>query len=140
MQHTCQALIIHCIDFRFGKAIKKYLEDQGLLGDIDIISVAGGVKNIVGPNEPSDAEFLMKQIETSKTLHDIKQVILMNHTDCGAYGGRKAFNSNGEEREKHFSDLKDAETRILEKFPELEVKKVLAILTHENDIRFEELG
>ena len=132
MRHICKALVIHCIDFRFGTAIKKYLEDKGLLGDIDIVSVAGAVKN--------NADFLIKQIDISKTLHDIKEVILMNHTDCGAYGGRKAFNSEGEERKKHFSDLKDAEARILEKFPELEVKKVLAILTDENDIRFEELG
>src|SRR3989338_11545977 len=126
MPHACKALIIHCIDFRFAKAIKKYLEDQNLFGDIDIVSVAGAVKNIVEPKERGHADFLMKQIDISKTLHDIKEVILMNHTDCGAYGGRKAFNSEGEERKKHFSDLKDAEARILEKFPELEVKKVLA--------------
>src|SRR3989344_5369005 len=100
MQHTCKALIIHCIDFRFGKAIKKYLEDKNLLGDIDIVSVAGAVKN--------NADFLMKQIDISKRLHDIKEVILMNHTDCGAYGGRKAFGSAEDERNKHLSDLNEA--------------------------------
>src|SRR3990167_8832344 len=118
MKHTCRALIIHCIDFRFGKAIKKYLEDKNLLGDIDIVSVAGAVKN---------AEFLIKQIDISKTLHDIKQVILMNHTDCGAYGGEQSFGSAEEEREKHLSDLKDAKIKILKKNPELEVKPVLAV-------------
>jgi|SRR3989344_1764333 len=130
MKHACKALIIHCIDFRFGKAIKKYLEEKNLLGDVDIVSVAGAVKNI---------EFIMGQIGISKKLHDIKQVILMNHTDCGAYGGRKVFSSDEEEREKHLTDLKAAEMQIHEKFPELEVRSVLAIISSNQNITFEEI-
>ena len=139
MPHACKALIIHCIDFRFAKAIKKYLEDQNLFGDIDIVSVAGAVKNIVEPKERGHADFLMKQIDISKTLHDIKQVILMNHTDCGAYGGRTAFYSDEEELNKHLSDLKSAKMRILEKFPEFEIKSVLAIISPNKNITFEKL-
>ena len=139
MPHACKALIIHCIDFRFAKAIKKYLEDQNLFGDIDIVSVAGAVKNIVEPKERGHADFLMKRIDISKTLHDIKQVILMNHTDCGAYGGEQSFGSAEEEREKHLSDLKDAKIKILKKNPELEVKSVLAVISQNENITFEEI-
>jgi hypothetical protein len=39
-KHTCTALILHCMDFRLGKPIKEYLQERGLLGDCDIVSIA----------------------------------------------------------------------------------------------------
>lgn len=122
MPHACKALILHCIDFRLGPAIKNYLEGQSLLGEVDIVSVAGAVKNLISPAVPTDSEFVLRQIEISKRLHSIAQIILINHTDCGAYGGRKAFGSEKEEQEKHAQDMKKAKEMILTKFPSLEME------------------
>ena len=121
MSHTCKALVIHCIDFRLGKAIKKYLEDQNLLGDADIVSVAGAVK---------DLDYAMKQIDISKRLHNISEVILINHTDCGAYGGDDS---------KHETDLETAKRAILAKFPELSVRKMIARLKAGQETSFLEI-
>lgn len=137
MFHTCKALILRCIDFRFGKAIKKYLEEQGLLGDIDIVSVAGAAKNLVSPNSPSDTEFILRQIEISKKLHNIKELILMNHTDCGAYGGRKAFGSDGAEKTQHIEDMKKAGKLIHTRYPDLEIKTILATISPTHEVAFE---
>ena len=137
MSHYCKALIIHCIDFRFGKAIKKYLEDENLLGDVDIVSVAGAVKNLVDPKEQGDVEFMTRQVEISSRLHQISQVILMNHTDCGAYGGSEAFENKNAEYEKHTNDIQKAKEIIIAKFPNLEVKKILAHISPEGQISFE---
>lgn len=137
MSHTCKALILHCIDFRFGKAIKKYLEEQGLLGDIDIVSVAGAAKNLVSPNSPSDTEFILRQIEISKKLHNITELILMNHTDCGAYGGHKAFASHDEEVQKHQDDMQAARELVQTKYPDLEIKTVLATISPTHEVAFE---
>ena len=126
MSHHCKALIIHCIDFRLGKATKQYLEEQNLLGNCDIVSVAGAAKNIASPENDFEREFLMKQIEISKKLHGITDVILMNHTDCGAYGGRSVFASSEEEKKKHFEDMEQAAEMILKKYPDVNVKKILA--------------
>ena len=60
--HHCKNLIVHCIDFRLGKKIKSYMEERGLLGDCDIVSVAGGVKN---------TDFILEQIGISANLHHI---------------------------------------------------------------------
>ncbi len=142
MFHPCTSLILHCIDFRFGKEIKKYLEEKGLLGDIDMVSLAGAVKNIVEPKAASDAEFVLRQIEISKKLHRVKNVYLMNHTDCGAYGGRAAFTSSKEEREKHIADMKKAAEIINQKFSDLKIHLLLAHLEeaeHKNKIWFEEI-
>ena len=136
MKHTCTTLIFHCIDFRFGSDIKAYLEKENLLGDVDIVSIAGVCKNLVDPAKPTDAEFVMRQIDISKRLHDVCTVILMNHTDCGGYGGRKAFASMEDEEKKHRGDMEAAKRMILEKYPDLEVKTVLAHIDDQHAISF----
>lgn len=106
--------------------IFSYLKERGLVGACDEVSIAGAVKPIVDdPNGPA-AQTLLKQIELSKTLHHIDTVILMNHTDCGAYGGRAAFSSLAEEREKHAQDVRAVRDLITARFPELTVETVLA--------------
>lgn len=136
MQHTCSALIIHCIDFRFGKAIKKYLEDECLLGDCDIAAAAGAAKNLLFSAQDTERIFMFKQIALSRNLHDIKKVILINHTDCGAYGGRKAFVSRDAERETHRKDMDKAAQIIKAKYPEIEVKTILADIEKDGSVKF----
>lgn len=139
MSHHCEALILHCIDFRFGKAIKKFLEENHLLDDCDIVSLAGSAKNLATPIAPSYTEMVLKQIEISKRLHQISQVILMNHTDCGAYGGREAFENPEAEYNQHANDMKKAQELIVKKFPDLSVRKVLAKIAPLGQISFEEI-
>lgn len=139
MSHTCSTVIFHCIDFRFAADIKSYLEDEKLLGDVDVVSIAGCVKNLVSPANPTDAEFVMRQLDISKRLHDVCDVVLMNHLDCGAYGGRKAFESDEAEHAKHAADLAAAREMILAKYPDLNVKNVIAHIDEHAKISFEHL-
>ena len=53
----------------------------------DPIKVAGGAKSLASPELETDREFVLEQIRKSMRLHDTKRVILMVHSDCGAYGG-----------------------------------------------------
>lgn len=139
MSHHCKALILHCIDFRFGKAIKIFLEKNQLLDNCDIVSLAGAAKNLITPIAQSYTEMVLKQIEISRRLHQISQIILMNHTDCGAYGGREAFESAKAEQEQHVSDMKKSEEIINKNFPDLKVRKVLAKIAPLGQISFEEI-
>ena len=102
MSHTCSSILMHCMDFRFGKAMKEFMAEKNLLGDADLVSFAGSAKNVV---DPATREFALRQIEISKTLHGMKNVWLVNHTDCGAYGGRKAFADDMAEHDKHLADF-----------------------------------
>lgn len=126
------------MDFRLGKAIKGYMEDKAILGDCDIVSVAGAVKTIVSPENDNQKEYLLGQISTSKRLHGISEVILMNHTDCGAYGGHKAFGSADEEKDKHAADMFKAAEIINAEHPELTIRKVLAKID-DHEVSFEEI-
>ena len=125
MAHRCKYLIAHCIDFRFVRAIKDYLEKSGILGDCDEVSVAGAIK---------DSNFMLGQIDISLRLHNVQEAILINHLDCGAYGGSSKFGSLGEERAFHSGELEKAKERILAKYPSFRVKTMLAKITPSGEV------
>lgn len=104
--HSCEGLIITCIDFRFQEFINQWIAKNFQTKTFDRVAFAGGVKDFVN---------IFKQIEISKRLHDIKKIVLINHEDCGAYGESGT-------PEKHAEDLKAAAGKIKEKYPDLEIE------------------
>lgn len=106
--------------------IFQYLKERGLTGTCDQVSIAGAIKAIAENPQGPEAQVLFKQIQLSKELHHIETVILMNHTDCGAYGGRKAYTTLAEEREKHIADMRAVREYILTRFSDLSIETVLA--------------
>ena len=139
MAHHCRASIIQCMDFRLGKPMKEYLEKNNLLGDCDIVSVAGGVKSLLSPQNHSDKDFILNQIDISVNLHKIQEIILSNHTDCGAYGGSGKFNSFEEECAFHIQEMKKAKELVLSRHPGLEVKLLLGKILSSGAIEPEEI-
>jgi carbonic anhydrase len=113
------------MDFRLTERIREWLKQNDLMGDCDIVAIAGSAKDIVDGSE-GERNHLLKQIEISEKLHHATKVILMNHTQCGAYAGSYKFASEDEEIAQHTTDLKKAEEIIQAKFPNMEVIKVIA--------------
>jgi carbonic anhydrase len=106
MAHICDAIVVCCIDFRFQKFIRKWT-DENLAGkDFDLVGFAGSTKEL---------ETILKQIDISVRLHQIKEAILIHHEECGAYGAEST-------PEKHADDLELAAKQIKLKFPNLAVK------------------
>jgi len=130
------------MDFRFHTAIREFLVSLGLRDKYDLVSLAGVTKGLV-EDDPSSTEFILKQVDASQSLHNISEVYLIHHMDCGGYGGHSAFNSIEEERKKQLTDLETARTIINGKFPALEVKKILARIKEtgeKNNIDFEAIN
>lgn len=125
MSHTCKNLVIHCMDFRLMEDIKNYLGKNGIMGDCDEVSVAGAAKDLAAPEWPSSREFILKQIRISHDLHNMRRVILMHHTDCGAYGGHKAFADELEEEQKHIRDMQEAAGIIKSQWQDVDIKLIL---------------
>ena len=126
MAHTCDACVVTCEDFRLHlrpdgrNAIGDYIRGLGV--DCDLITRAGAVQDIVRPREGFD-ESLLRDIDVSVNLHQVKTVHLVNHEDCGAYG-EYAFASRESEFARHRTDLLLAREMIRRRFPD--VKIVLA--------------
>lgn len=102
--HSCQAIVVSCMDFRLRKNLRKWTTST-LKGGFDRLALAGGVKNL---------PFVLDQVELSYKLHHINEVYLINHEDCGAYGAEGTF-------AKHKRDLKFAKRIIHQKLPKLKI-------------------
>ncbi|OGM64695.1 hypothetical protein A2961_01440 [Candidatus Woesebacteria bacterium RIFCSPLOWO2_01_FULL_39_21] len=105
MVHTCDALVVCCIDFRFQKHIREFT-DKNLSGKtFDLVGFAGSSK---------DLKTVMKQLGISVRLHEIKEIYLIHHENCGAYGEESTFT-------RHSQDLVKARSAIFAKYPDLSV-------------------
>lgn len=123
--HGCDALMLMCMDFRFRGWIPDKVAEKVGASSYDLISYAGGAL-LLGSDDPTEREVLLSQIKLSSKLHGIKAAILVDHEDCGAYGGSKAFASSHEEFECHRAKMGKAEAAIKEALPNLEVVKAYA--------------
>ncbi|NQV89753.1 MAG: hypothetical protein HQ488_05495 [Parcubacteria group bacterium] len=121
------------MDFRLGTAIRDHLNTAGLYNYVDIISIAGAAKDIA----QEDGSYAEGQVDLSHRLHETETVLLMNHTDCGGYGGRGAFDSDEAERAQHESDLRSAKAKLVAKHEGLEVKMALAVIGADGNVSIE---
>lgn len=135
MSHSCSSALVRCIDFRLESAIQAFINSKKLTDDCDIISIAGAVKNLVDDKDG----FLATQLDISKRLHNTIKIILMNHLDCGAYGGHSAFENIKKEREFHIEQMNKAQAIIKEKFPDICVETALACIDENHQIIVEEI-
>jgi hypothetical protein len=121
-RYECDAAIVWCFDNRFEVVLRKLVKHLAL-NYYDPIRIAGGTKCLASPDQESDREFVLDQIRISRRLHQTKTVILMLHSDCGAYGGLASFENDAQrEAENHRQELNRAAALIKARIPELEVK------------------
>jgi carbonic anhydrase len=135
--HTCSTLVLHCIDFRIQTALVEYLNSRNLAGDYDRISVAGAVKDLVEPAQPGDRDYLLRQCDTSHNLHHISRVLLINHTDCGAYGGKVSFVGETHERVRHQNDLRAAANLLQERYANIQFETLIAVIRPDGSVQVE---
>jgi hypothetical protein len=120
--YHCDAAIVWCFDNRFDLGFRKFLKRIGVANP-DPIKIAGGAKSLASPEHESDRLFVLDQLRTSIRLHGTGRVILMLHSDCGAYGGLEAFNGDREgERRNHRAELERAEASLVAAIPGLNVE------------------
>jgi hypothetical protein len=142
MSHNCKNLVINCMDFRLPVDTFSFLQKAGLLDDCDYVSVPGSVRALTVTPVNSLFSwggikerilfrlyrlFMMYMLWVSVHLHHIQEVVAINHNDCGAYSGKK-FDSLDEEYRFHIQELRKAKKIILNKYPYLKVRMMLAKL------------
>ncbi|MFH0853123.1 MAG: carbonic anhydrase [bacterium] len=117
----CSATIITCIDYRIQSRIREFSDNAAGKGRYDYITLVGGVRLLVRGSK-SDREFIIKEIEISVRLHGPRKIILVAHTDCGAYGGRSAFTGQDAEFHTHRQDLQAAKQLLNKHFPKQNIE------------------
>lgn len=102
----CDALVVHCMDYRLQKYLQPWITVRFGYDNFDIISLAGSVH---------DYEMVLKYVQLAVRIHGIDTVCLINHEDCRAYGREGTY-----KRHKH--DLQDSQNKITALFPGLKVE------------------
>lgn len=121
-----KALVLSCIDFRFDFRFVNFSKGE-YMDNYDKFSLAGASLGYNQNTFPEWRETCNKHIELAKQLHDIDEVIVLDHMDCGAY--RILYDnptlSRQEEYELHKKNLNKFKAMINEKFPLLKVTTLL---------------
>jgi len=122
-KYHCDAAIVWCFDNRFELGFRKFLKRIGVV-NCDPIKIAGGAKCLAAPEHESDREFVLEQLRNSIRLHGTRRVILMLHSDCGAYGGLDGgFQGDAaRERANHRADLGRAAEYLAKAIPGVAVE------------------
>lgn len=118
--HSCEAVVLACIDFRFWKETMKFVEEELGIKIYDFPKLPGAAKAI---NDcQNEVDVAMKCIGVPCDLHHVEKIVIVNHADCGAYGGSSQFKGDLEAEQKfHENELKKAKEKILAQYPGKEV-------------------
>lgn len=125
IQHQVDDLVITCMDHRFQRTFGHILKDeyQVDIESSDRVSYPGASKAVADGT-------LIPAIQTSHRLHDIKNVWLVDHTDCGGFGGLESHdNDEHKETEVHLETLVRAREAIHKVLPELLVTVFVVTLS-----------
>jgi carbonic anhydrase len=99
-KYRADACVVSCYDARFELATRKFLKKLGIWL-IDPLKIAGGAKIFASPADESARIFALGQVRTSMELHGTNRLLLMIHSDCGAYGGLQTFGRDPEREAEH---------------------------------------
>ena len=120
--HQWDILARSCIDGRFIKRTVDWLTTE-TGGVFDFRTGIGSSKAIIKSEE--DRESFFEVIKTAVKLHGIKEVWLIDHIDCGAYGRSERFHHNEKHEMKfHGEKLAEAAAIVQKRFPKLVVRKM----------------
>ena len=90
--HSCPAFVICCIDFRLRDNETCHLNQLGLRDKYDETCTAGaslGYNGFLDYNTTGTwTTYIDNQIQVSCDLHDISQIVLVEHAQCGAYAAQ----------------------------------------------------
>jgi len=127
--HHCEAAIVACIDFRFWRQTLTFVEQELGIRDFDFPKLPGSAKAI---NECAEDDTVSKCVSVPCELHRAKKLVIINHEDCGAYGGSGKFPDGESEQCFHEEELRKARTKVLATHPELEIILVYARLVDDS--------
>lgn len=83
--HTAKAIVLTCMDFRLIDDAVLFLNSLGLNNNYDEFILAGASLGYNQTVYSAWSETFDKHIELAEQLHDITDVIVIDHIQCGAY-------------------------------------------------------
>ncbi len=79
-----KAMVLSCIDPRFQPKVFNYLKKKNLTGKYSSFTIAGGSIGVTAKKFKRWHSTFWENLATSIKLHNISNLIIINHNDCGA--------------------------------------------------------
>jgi hypothetical protein len=128
---TVTALGVTCIDYRLVDDAVRFFDARHLTKEYDHLSLAGASLAAVSDKFPSSNAAFWDHINIAKQLHHIRQLIVVDHRDCGAYKVAFGKDYKGEgagETAQHKSVMEQVKTKLAATHPDLESEFYLMAL------------
>lgn len=138
MSHTCRAFLVRCMDFRLWNDIDSWAEKKNLIGDCDLISLGGTFKDLLS-SDKTVRNYLLRQIDISYNLHEAREGYILDHMDCGAWGGAKAFKNEEADYRHHARVLQDVREIINKEYPDFRLHLVIIKMSEGRVTEFVEI-
>ena len=125
-----KAMVLSCIDPRFQTKVFNYLKKKNLTGKYSSFTIAGGSIGVTAKKFKKWHSTFWENLATSIKLHNISNLIVINHNDCGAakiVNGNNKF-STSIENKIHNQSFKIIKRKLKKKHPSIKVSfKIMKI-------------
>ena len=125
-----EAMVLSCMDPRFQPKVFNYLKKKNLTGKYSSFTIAGGSIGVTAKKFKKWHSTFWENLATSIKLHNISNLIVINHNDCGA---AKIVNGNNKlstsiENKIHNQSFKIIKKKLKKKHPSIKVSfKIMKI-------------
>ena len=137
-KHKCTAALICCMDFRFWKATVNFVQNTLGIYDFDLVTHTGAAKGIA-EKKTDIINILEKHISLAEELHKISMVVIVNHQDCGAYGGSGKFKNEKDESDHHAQHVRKGIKHLQKKYKNIKFIGLFAFFNQFGGIDFKKL-
>ena len=125
-----KAMVLSCIDPRFQPKVFNYLKKKNLTGKYSSFTIAGGSIGVTAKKFKKWHSTFWENLATSIKLHNISNLIVINHNDCGAakiVNGDNKF-STSIENKIHNQSFNVIKKKLKKKHPSIKVSfKIMKI-------------
>ena len=125
-----KAMVLSCIDPRFQPKVFNYLKKKNLTGKYSSFTIAGGSIGVTAKKFKKWHSTFWENLATSIKLHNISNLIVINHNDCGAakiVNGNNKF-STSIENKIHNQSFEIIKRKLKKKHPSIKVSfKIMKI-------------
>ena len=125
------ALGVTCIDYRLVDNAVKFFDSQHLTNDYDQVSLAGASLAAVSDKFPSSNAAFWDHVTIAKQLHNIREVIVVDHRDCGAFKvafGKDYRGEGAAETAQHKTVMERVKAKLATTHPDLTAQFYLMAL------------
>ena len=128
---AADALLLSCMDYRLIDETERYMTGRGLRDKYDHVVLAGASLGAITTKYPDWGRTFWEHLDIAIQLHQIHEVIVLDHRDCGAYKtilGVDLAADPARETTVHAAQLRTLRSAIVQKHSTLGVELLLMSL------------